>query len=115
MHSTHFKTVRKPVQITLRVNPGFILFAVVIQIGNAVRTDDSQSQWVDLGDLSGVTCFANPDTCAPAGATVSLWVKILNCPTYHGILTANARVDHTGLRVQCKSNGGLRWVFEDLR
>ena len=108
MHSTHFKTVRKNCANNVTCKPGFILFTIVFQIGNAVRTDDSQRQWVDLGNLSRVTCFANPDTCAPAGATVSLWVKILNCPTYHGILSANARADHTGLRVQCNGNGGLR-------
>ena len=42
----------------------------------AVETDHTQQRWADLGDLSAA-CITRPDTCAPEGAAIAFWVKLI--------------------------------------
>ena len=47
---------------------------MTLQIGNAVRVDKDQHQWLDLGDMNGTTCWVLPHTCTN-GSTISFLMK----------------------------------------
>ena len=46
-----------------------------IVVNNAISTDSTQRQWVNLGNLS-IACLTVPDTCGSAGGALSAWIKI---------------------------------------
>ena len=60
-------------------------FLIFLQIGNAVRLDASQRQWIDLGIHTEV-CLTRPDRCTIGGA-VSFWIKLIGTETYTGLLS----------------------------
>ena len=72
-------------------------------MSNGVQTDKSQSQYVDLGDMSAA-CITNPSTCGSEGGTVSLWIKITSCDTTGGVITS-VRTTSEGFLVACAGNG----------
>ena len=55
-------------------------------------------QYVDLGQLPEA-CIANPWSCENGGS-VSLWVKLLDCPD-GDIITSDIRTEN-GFKVFCK-------------
>ena len=75
-----------------------------IQAGNAISLDRAQKQWVDLGDVSGYSCFSRPETCGPDGASLTAWINILDCPVGCGFLGFADNDDTTGLKIECRSN-----------
>ena len=46
-----------------------------IQKNNALRTDSTRRQWVDLGIHTDV-CMTRPETCGTDGGAISMWLKI---------------------------------------
>ena len=70
------------------------LSVYVFQNGGGVMTDRSLEQYVDLGNLT-VACITRPETC-DNGATVTLWVKVLEVRGYQGIITSLDRDQSTG-------------------
>ena len=78
-----------------------ILVRYLHQVGNAVKTNESLRQYVDLGDLSSA-CVTKPETCGPEGGAISLWFKLDAC-VGGGIITS--RSSSTGFHLAC--GGGL--------
>ena len=64
-----------------------IFFLFPPQVNNAIVTNSSQKQWVDLGSMSDA-CITLPDTCGPEGAAVAVWVKIYECANSNGFLSS---------------------------
>ena len=71
-------------------------FLILSQVGNGVKTDRLQTQYVDLGDLSAA-CMTNPVSCGISGGTVSLWVKS-ECD---GGIISSAADGRQGFMVMC--------------
>ena len=55
------------------------------QVNSAVSLDRTRNQWVDLG-IHSEACMTRPETCGTAGGAISLWVKVIDCPRYAGII-----------------------------
>ena len=70
------------------------------QICNGVQTDKSQSQYVDLGNLS-VACMTMPSKCSSVGGTVSLWIKTTSCDSSDGVISS-AGLGTEGFQVFCR-------------
>ena len=47
----------------------------------------AKRHWVDLG-IHTEACMTQPETCGAAGGAISLWVRVLACPTFGGIVTS---------------------------
>ena len=81
----------------------FHLTYVMFKFDNAVRTDHSQYQSVDLGDLSVHACLTIPGSCGPAGGALSVWIRIEDCSGEGGIISSYQYL-HEGLLVRCFKN-----------
>ena len=46
----------------------------------AVSTNRLGMQWIDLG-IHTEACMTNPNTCGAAGGTVSMWRRVIDCPS----------------------------------
>ena len=67
----------------------------------AVRTDQTQYQYVDLGYHADSACMLIPQTCT-VGATVMFWVKIHSCTSdINGIISSRPHGMVTGFTVEC--------------
>ena len=75
-----------------------------------MRTDHTLRQWIDLGDVTGSTCFPTPDQCSQ-GLTLSFWYRMIECPGNGGFITAGTRdaADNEGNAptVKCTTGGGF--------
>ena len=58
----------------------------IFQVGNAISTNASLRQWVDLG-VNTEVCLRNPDSCSQ-GAAVSFWFNLNTSPYESGIVSA---------------------------
>ena len=72
----------------------------MFKFDNAVRTDRSQYQSVNLGDLSSHACLIIPESCGSVGGALSVWIKIEDCSGDGGIISSN-RNDYEGLQISC--------------
>ena len=61
----------------------------MLQFNNAVHTDRSQYQSVDLGNLSAHACLTIPESCGSAGYALSVWIKIEDCAGIRGIISSH--------------------------
>ena len=52
--------------------------------------DRTKSQWVDLGIHTDV-CMTRPETCGAAGGAISLWVNVIECSDWEGIISSYNR------------------------
>ena len=75
-------------------------------------TNLTNQEWVTLGDLSNVACLTIPNSCGSAGAALSLWIRILDCPRYSGIITTQYRI-REGFCILC-NNDQIRWDLISL-
>ena len=69
-------------------------------MGNGVKTNRDQKQYIDLDDLS-IACFTRPETCAPEGAAISFWFNLDACGSYDGMVSS-ATADSSGFLVACQ-------------
>ena len=60
----------------------------------AVVTDHAQQRWVKLADLSAA-CITIPDTYGPEGAAVAFWVKLIETPSYGGLVFLTSQQGYT--------------------
>ena len=72
-----------------------------IQVHNAIQTNGSQSEWIDLGNLS-TACITNPVACTDGG-TLTAW---MDCS--YGFLISSSMRYHTGMSMTC--TGIFLWV-----
>ena len=81
----------------------FVTKCYLFQVGNSVKTTDSFSQYVDLGDLSAA-CITIPETCGPEGAAISFWFKLGSCGVNTGLISSatNGGTYETGFSVSCR-------------
>ena len=70
-------------------------------MGNDVKTNRDQKQYIDLGDLS-TACFTRPHTCGPEGAAISFWFNLDACGSYGGMVSS-ATADTSGFLIACES------------
>ena len=72
------------------------------QINSAVKSDRNHRQWIDLG-VHTEACMALPGTCGTAGGAISLWVKVIDCPSNEscGIITTLQGGRFQGLLIRC--------------
>ena len=70
-----------------------------MQKNKAVKTALASSQYLELGDLS-VTCITVPESCGAQGATISVWIKVMDCQDYAGIVTT-FNVAKTNFNIGC--------------
>ena len=71
-------------------------------MGDAVSTNQSLLQWIELG-VHTEACMTRPETCGAAGGAISLWVKLIenNCI---GILTSRMhQPETTGVNMFCRN------------
>ena len=59
----------------------------IFQVNNAINTDNTQKQWVSLGNLS-IACLTIPETCGSAGGALSAWIKIGATDLIGGIISS---------------------------
>ena len=65
------------------------IFKTHFQINFAVCTNRLRLQWIDLG-IHTKACMTNPNTCGAAGGAVSLWQRVIDCPSgssFGGVIT----------------------------
>ena len=72
------------------------------QVNNALIVDRTKKQWVDLG-IHTKACMARPETCGVAGDAMSLWIRVIDCPTIGGIVSSYASFK-TGSHMYCDAN-----------
>ena len=53
--------------------------------GKAIRTNHTLRQSIYLGNLSDA-CITTSDTCGPEGAAVAFLMRVIDCPSYGGIM-----------------------------
>ena len=59
------------------------------EFGLAAKTNASQKQWIELGDLSRYSCIVKPSLCgATGGGSISVWIRTQCCSDGGGILTS---------------------------
>ena len=80
-------------------------YSRVFQVGKAVRTDRAYYQYVSLGNLSEHACLVAPDACGAAGGAISIWLRIIDCPTYSGIITSTPHGYAAGFLLFCSNVG----------
>ena len=70
-----------------------------------MATDRAKKQWVDLGTHTEV-CLTQPEKCGAAGGAISIWLKVIGCSEYGGIIST---IKHaaSGTLVYC--SGGKIW------
>ena len=74
-------------------------------MNQAVTTDHSKRQWIDLG-VHTEACMTRPETCGAAGGAVSFWMKLVDCPDEFpgGIISSYNYKPHavtTGFQMYC--------------
>ena len=77
--------------------------SVSFQVNNAVVTDRSRSQWIDLG-VHTEACITRPETCGPAGGAVSFWVKLVatDCNDINSVISYTFdQTRSTGFSMSC--------------
>ena len=84
----------------------FYLTCFIFQFNNAVHTDRTQHQSVELGDLSVYACLTIPESCGSAGGALSVWIKIEDCAGEGGIISSDQYFQE-GLVVRCFQNSML--------
>ena len=95
----------------------YLYSELILQICNGVETDKTESQYVNLGDLSDA-CITRPVTCGGEGATVSLWLKVEHCGTNDGALFSSdyyydgGATPREGFIVSCFTTG-MRYTLYD--
>ena len=77
---------------------------MTLQVGYGASTNMADSQYVDLCDLSSLTCLSDPGSCT-SGFSLAFWLKIIRCEDGDGILSTRPK-DRTGLSVFCKNDRG---------
>ena len=60
----------------------------------------TNSEWIDLGDWSDVSCIVDPDSCI-TGFTLAMWVNTVSTGSYNGILGSRSYGNNTGMGVFC--------------
>ena len=78
-----------------------VLITTCFQVNSALTLDHTKSQWVDLG-FHTEACMTRPETCGAAGAAMSLWVNIIDCPPISSIIYSDG--SSTGSRIDCRSS-----------
>ena len=58
-------------------------------MNSALTLDRTKGQWVDLGIHAHVS-MTRPETCGTAGGAISLWMKVIDCPTFAGVVSSEA-------------------------
>ena len=71
-------------------------------MNNSLSLDRTRSQWVDLGYNTNV-CIALPEICGAAGGAISLWMKMMDCSGYQGIISTHNSA-RTGLILFCNGD-----------
>ena len=63
-------------------------------------TDRYLNQWVELLDVSDA-CLVRPETCGPEGASLTVWIKVLDYSFSYGIISSVGHSpDTTGILVR---------------
>ena len=75
---------------------------ILNQVNNAVATNISQAQWIDLG-VHAEACMTRPETCGAAGGAVSFWMKLIDCNDFGGVIST-VSLSETGFQVYCSEN-----------
>ena len=76
---------------------------ILFQINSAVSSDRAVGRWIDLG-IHTEACMTQPDTCGENGCAVSLWHKVVSCPSFSGIVSSHSLPTSTGITVYCGSS-----------
>ena len=69
-------------------------------------TDRAKNQWVDLGIHTEV-CLTQPENCGAAGGAISVWLKVIDCSQYGGIISTIKYVKYAA------SGGTLVYCHEE--
>ena len=72
------------------------------KVNKALIVDRTKKQWVDLG-IHTKACMTRPETCGAAGGTISLWIRVIDCPSIGGIVSSYASFK-TDSHVYCDAN-----------
>ena len=86
----------------------YMIFRHGHQVNCAWTFNDTMNQWLDLG-VHTEACMTLPETCSAAGGAISLWINILSCPDYGGIISSR-RDESSGFRIHCV-NGNTWYDF----
>ena len=71
-------------------------------MNNAWTVDRTKKQWIDLG-IHTDACMTQPDTCDATGGAISVWVKVIECNEYDGIISSltGSPNKSTGSAIDC--------------
>ena len=69
-------------------------------MGNAVSSDRNERHWIDLGNITGFTCFLFPDKCAD-GTTLSAWIRLNACDPYGGFISGASSDMDNAPQLEC--------------
>ena len=73
------------------------------QVNTAVKTDASQSQYIELGDLS-YACITIPNSCGSQGGTASAWIKLITCASGGSAMVTSFSQVQSNFGLACGSN-----------
>ena len=65
----------------------YMLVFLFFKVNKALILDQNKKQWVDLG-IHTEACMTRPETCGAAGGAVSLWMRVIDCPSTGGIVSS---------------------------
>ena len=78
-------------------------------MNQAVTTDRSRDQWIDLG-VHTEACMTRPETCGAAGGAVSFWVMLTNECRGAGVIISSVNYEPTAT-----TGFGMRCFGDELR
>ena len=82
------------------------------QFGLAAKTNASQKQWIELGDLSRYSCIVKPSLCGTTGGgTISFWIKTQGCTKNKGILSSLTQKNWQGLDIEKNDKERIGYVY----
>ena len=82
------------------------------QFGLAAKTNASQKQWIELGDLSRYSCIVKPSLCgATGGGSISFWIKTQGCTKNKGILSSMTQKNWQGLDIEKNDKERIGYVY----
>ena len=74
-------------------------YFVYYQVNSALTLNHTRRQWIDLG-IHPEVCMTQLDTCGAAGGAISLWLRVLDCSDWAGVLSS--RDSGTGFQIYCR-------------
>ena len=65
-----------------------------------MSSEKGPGRWIDLG-IHTEACMSQPYTCGENGGAVSLWYRVITCPSLGGIISSFSGLASSGFSIYC--------------